>query len=273
MKLIFKIIKWILIAVIVGGLLWTGLIVWEGKSMYDDMTAEKSIADRVAEQQANSDYVTLDRISGEFLNAVVSVEDRNFYSHGAVNPSSMVRALITNIKEKSFKEGGSTITQQLAKNLCFSQEKKLSRKVAEVIAAIELENEYSKDQILELYVNLNYYGDGYYGVGPASIGYFGKEPAYMTSSEATMLAGLPQAPSAYALSTNADKAYARQKEVVDSMVDNKYITQEEANSILEESAAMHLTGSSHPNSVTGTSGAIYLSDTQGWTGQDTDVYQ
>ena len=88
-----------------------------------------------------------------------------------------------------------------------------------------------------------------------------------------MLAGLPQAPSAYALSTNADKAYERQKEVVDSMVDNKYITQEQANSILEESAAMHLTGSSHPNAVTGTNGAIYLSDTQGWTGQDANAYQ
>ena len=115
--------------------------------------------------------------------------------------------------------------------------------MAEIFAAIELESEYSKDQILELYVNLNYYGDGYYGVGPASFGYFGKQPEFLTAAEATLLAGLPQAPSAYALSSNADKAYARQKEVVDSMVDNQYITQDEAGSILQEAAAMQNNGS------------------------------
>lgn len=235
LRFIGKLIKWVLILAILGVLIFGGFTFYQGKQLYEEVIAEKSIEDRVVEQQANPDYVILDQISGDFLNAVISVEDRNFYSHGAINPSSMIRALITNIKEKSFVEGGSTITQQLAKNLCFSQEKKLSRKAAEIFAAYDLEKIYSKDQILELYVNLNYYGDGFYGVGPACRGYFSKEPLYMTAGEATLLAGLPQAPSAYALSTHADRAYERQEEVVDSMIDNGYITEDEGELILMES--------------------------------------
>lgn len=234
MKRVVRLLKWILILILIVAIGGGGFIVYQGKNLYEEAIAEKSIADRVEEVKASEDYVPLEEISADFLNAVVSVEDKNFYSHGAVNFSSTLRALLTNIKTGSFAEGGSTITQQVAKNLCFSQEKKLSRKVAEVLAAIEIENEYSKDQILEIYVNLNYYGDGYYGVGPASMGYFGKSPAFLTPGEATLLAGLPQAPSAYALSTNLDKAYERQQEVVDSMVENRYITEEEAQAILEE---------------------------------------
>lgn len=235
MRRILKLIKWLLILVVLGGLIWAGFTIYQGKEIYDAMMAEKSIEDRVTEQQNEPDYVPLDQISGDFLNAVISVEDRNFYSHGAINPSSTIRALLTNLKDRSFTEGGSTITQQLAKNLCFSQEKKLSRKVAEVFAAYDLERLYSKDRILELYVNLNYYGDGFYGVGEACRGYFDKEPLYMTPAEATLLAGLPQAPSVYALSSNADRAYERQKEVVDSMVGNGYITKEEGEQILQDS--------------------------------------
>lgn len=103
-------------------------------------------------------------------------------------------------------EGGSTITQQLAKNLCFTQEKLLTRKVAEVFAAFALEREYSKEEILELYVNSIYFGNGYYSVREASIGYFQKEPSRMTPSECTMLAGIPNAPSAYALTASPELA-------------------------------------------------------------------
>lgn len=234
MKWIGKILKRLLLLALILAVAACGLIIYQGKSMYEEAVSRQSIPDRVQELKESEDYVPLESISSYFLNAVVSIEDRNFYSHGAVSFSSTARAIINNLKSKSFSEGGSTITQQVAKNLCFSQEKKLSRKVAEIFAAIELENEFSKDQILEIYVNLNYYGDGYYGIRQASVGYFGTEPAYLTASQATLLAGLPQAPSVYALSGNAEKAYERQKEVVDSMVENRYISEEDAEWILSE---------------------------------------
>lgn len=131
-------------------------------------------------------------------------------------------------------EGGSTITQQLAKNLCFTQEKLLTRKVAEVFAAFALEREYSKEEILELYVNSIYFGNGYYSVREASIGYFQKEPSQMTPSECTMLAGIPNAPSAYALTASPELARERQIQVLRQMVDTGAITQEQADDILAE---------------------------------------
>ena len=130
-------------------------------------------------------------------------------------------------------EGGSTITQQLAKNLYFTQEKKVERKVAEVFMAVELEKEYSKKDILELYVNSIYFGNNYYCVKDASMGYFGKEPGKMTEYESTLLAGIPNAPSVYALTANPDLAAQRQRQVLEKMIKYKYLTSEEAEKILE----------------------------------------
>lgn len=119
----------------------------------------------------------------------------------------------------SFVEGGSTISQQLMKNEYFTQEKKLERKFAEIFAAWELEREYSKKEIFELYVNTIYFGSGYYGIHDAAEGYFGKEPSELTEYEAIMLAGLPNAPSAYSPDTNPELARQRMKQVLEKMVE------------------------------------------------------
>ena len=146
---------------------------------------------------------------------------------------AIARAAWNNIKSWSLREGGSTITQQLAKNLYFTQERSFIRKAAEVFMAFRLERTYSKDEILELYVNSIYFGDGYYCVRVASEGYFGKEPADMTDDEATLLAGIPNAPSVYSLTANPDLASQRQQYVLQQMVKYGYLGEEEAAAILQ----------------------------------------
>ena len=163
---------------------------------------------------------------------MVAVEDRRFYQHKGVDFIGVCRAMVNNIQKKSFVEGGSCITQQLAKNIYFMNDDTLTRKIAEIFTAAELEKTFSKKEILELYFNVIYYGSGYYNIGDASQGYFGKKPYDLTDYEATLLAGLPNAPSAYSPDKNPDLAKKRQKKVVDAMVRMKYLTREEANVIL-----------------------------------------
>ena len=141
------------------------------------------------------------------------------------------RATLHDLATRSLDQGGSTITQQVAKNLFFTQEKEFSRKIAEVFMAFALERSYTKGEILELYVNTIYFGDGYYGVSAACAGYFGKAPGQLTDYEATLLAGIPNAPSVYSLSANPDLASQRQAYVVRQMVKYGYLTQEEADAI------------------------------------------
>lgn len=129
-------------------------------------------------------------------------------------------------------EGGSTITQQLAKNLYFPQDNTLERKIAEVFMAFHIEDEINKDEILELYFNCIYYGSGYYCVYDASVGYFGKEPSEMNDYEATLLAGVPNAPSVYSPKVNPELAHRRQEKVVSTMAECGYLTEDECDDIL-----------------------------------------
>ena len=178
------------------------------------------IEKRIDEIRQQEDYVTIDDISETFLNAIVAVEDHRFYNHGAIDLVSIARAFYENIKNGPIVQGGNTITQQLAKNIFLSNEKTLDnektleRKLKEIIISFKLEEEYSKPEILELYVNIIYYGDGYTGISEASKGYFNKKPNELKEDEATLLAGIPQAPSYYELSSNYDKAERRQQEVI-----------------------------------------------------------
>lgn len=163
------------------------------------------------------EYTPIDKISPDFVNAIVVVEDRRFYKHHGFDVESIGRALITNVKEGSVLQGGSTITQQLAKNLFLSSDKTYTRKIKELIIAIQLEHLYSKNEILEMYVNVIYYGSGAYGIQAASHTYFGKDAANLSLAESAMLAGLPQAPSAYNPKTNPGMALKRQKAVLTLM--------------------------------------------------------
>ena len=157
--------------------------------------------------------------------AFVAIEDRRFYSHWGVDPLGIARAGFRNIFHRGGVEGGSTITQQLAKNLFLTQERTLSRKIQEAILAVWLEHKYSKDQILELYLNRMYFGAGAYGVDAAARKYFGHGAQQVTLQEAAMLAGLMKAPTKLAPNRNPGAASERAAQVITAMAQQGYITE------------------------------------------------
>lgn len=159
------------------------------------------------------------------------MEDHRFRQHPGLDPIAICRAAWTDIKAMSFEEGGSTITQQLAKNMLFTKDKKMERKAAEVFAVFDIESKYSKEEILELYVNTSSFGSGYYSIYAAAQGYFGKLPCELTDYEAAMLAGVPNAPSLYSPDVNIELAAQRVGQVLKSMVKYGYLTQDEADKI------------------------------------------
>ena len=228
-----KILKRIIICIILIILFAVGIVTYKGYTIYKQALNEISVKDKVAEIQSQENYTKIEDLPEFYLNAVIAVEDHRFYDHGAVDIISIGRAVWTNIKSFELREGGSTITQQLAKNIYFTQEKTALRKIAEIFMAFEIEKNCDKDEILELYVNTSYFGDGYYCVKEAANGYFDKEPIDMTEYESSMLAGIPNAPSVYAPTKNPDLAKQRQNQVLDRMVKYEYITEEEKQNILK----------------------------------------
>ena len=228
-----KILKRIIICIILIILFAVGIVTYKGYTIYKQALNEISVKDKVAEIQSQENYTKIEDLPEFYLNAVIAVEDHRFYDHGAIDIISIGRAVWTNIKSFELREGGSTITQQLAKNIYFTQEKTALRKIAEIFIAFEIEKNCDKDEILELYVNTSYFGDGYYCVKEAANGYFDKEPIDMTEYESSMLAGIPNAPSVYAPTKNPDLAKQRQNQVLDRMVKYEYITEEEKQNILK----------------------------------------
>lgn len=162
-------------------------------------------------------YTTINNIPDNLKNAVVATEDRRFYKHGGLDFISIGRALYIDIKDCKFKEGGSTITQQLAKNLFLSNDKTIKRKVREIFFTMELERRYTKKQILEMYLNVIYYGSNTYGAENASKRYFNKDLKKLSLAECAMLAGIPQSPNNYNPERHIDKAKKRQKIVLNAM--------------------------------------------------------
>ena len=170
-----------------------------------------------------ADYVRLQEMPESLQQAVVAVEDRKFYNHCGFDMEGIFRASLVNLQYGEVKEGASTITQQLVKNLFLSQEQTMGRKAEEFVLAMDMELNYSKDEILELYLNTIYFGSGYYGIKEASEGYFGKEPAMLTLPEAAMLAGIPNAPSLYSPYVDFMLAKKRQLVVLDAMTAAGYL--------------------------------------------------
>ncbi|MCA8887451.1 MAG: PBP1A family penicillin-binding protein [Parvularculaceae bacterium] len=160
--------------------------------------------------------------------AILAVEDRNFYHHIGVNPLSLLRAFIVNTREGAIRQGGSTLTQQLAKNLFLSPDRTYRRKIRELLLALWLEQRFSKSEILTIYLNRVYFGAGAYGIDAASFRYFGKPAQRLTLSEAAILAGLLKAPSHYAPDRNPDDAGARARLVIDAMLDAGFISRTQA---------------------------------------------
>lgn len=228
-----KILKKLFLIFILIILIIISVILLNGYKLYKSTIDNLSLSDKIAEIKSIDTYVFLDEVPTYYTNAVVAVEDHRFKEHGPIDIIAISRAIVSNIRAKEFNEGGSTITQQVAKNLYFiTEDDVISRKIAEIFVAIDLEKNYSKDDILEFYINTIYFGEGYYGIREASNGYYKKEPKDLNLYEATLLAGVPNAPSVYAPTINPDLAKSRQKKVISSMVEHGYLTEEEANKIL-----------------------------------------
>jgi len=206
-----------------------GLII--GYSTYQKALKDTPLLTRVSSVTSDEHFTKFSDMSAYYRNAVISVEDHRFYDHGPIDVIALGRAIFTNVKNRELQEGGSTITQQVAKNLILSQEKSWVRKVAEIFAAYDLEKNYSKNEIFELYVNTAYFGDGYYGIYDASQGYYQKDPKDLSLDESSMLAGIPNAPSVYSPSVNPNLAKKRQYHVINKMLEYGYITKDEALSI------------------------------------------
>ena len=160
--------------------------------------------------------------------AVVSVEDREFYNHPGFSIRGIGRAIVENFRNEELSQGGSTITQQLVKNALLTPDRNFLRKYQEVVLALEIDRRFSKDDILEMYLNTAYFGEGAYGVEGASEAYFNKPASELTLAESALLAGILPAPSAYSpLSGDRDRAFARQQLVLRAMEEQRYITEEE----------------------------------------------
>jgi len=163
--------------------------------------------------------VALDHISPNLIHAVLAVEDQRFYDHHGFDLARIVKAALTNLRHGRVVQGGSTITQQLARQSFLTPDKTIRRKLQELILAARIESEYSKDRILELYLNKVYFGDGLYGAEASARGYFGRHASEVSVSEAALLAGLVKSPSTYAPTVNPTRAKARRNVVLQAMLD------------------------------------------------------
>lgn len=235
MKFIFKIIRNIIIILLILIILVTAFFVIRGHRKYSAALKEADLDKKMSQIEATTKYYTYyDGLNDDYKNAVIAVEDHRFYEHKGFDFFSLARAIFVNITSQSASQGGSTITQQLAKNMYFTQGRDVTRKIAEAFMASHLEKNLSKEKIFELYVNTAYFGEGYYGIGQASRGYFNKEPSELTLFEATLLAGVPNAPSVYAPTVNLDLCLNRQGKVINDMLKYNYIDESTANSLKEE---------------------------------------
>jgi 1A family penicillin-binding protein len=187
----------------------------QATTIYD--AADKPVFTIFKEQRME---IPLDRMSPNLIKAVISVEDQRFYEHSGVDAVRVAAAALRNFEAGRRAEGGSTITQQLARQSFLSRDKTFRRKIKEVILAGYIESEYTKEQILELYLNKVYFGDGLYGVEAASRGYFGKSASDLSVEDAALLAGLIQSPSSYAPTVNLERALARRAVVLQTMVNS-----------------------------------------------------
>lgn len=228
-----KILRNVLL-IILAIILITGITLYvSGDNMYQDALAGRTLEEVIEEIQSDPDYIQYEDLPQNYINAVIAVEDHRFREHGAIDLIAIGRAIWVNVSTFSLREGGSTITQQVAKNIFYIEESNpVVRKSAEILTAFDLEDTYTKNEILELYVNTIYFGDGYYGIEEACQGYLDKATSEMTLADSTMMAGIPNAPSVYSPTVNPDLTRDRQEKVISSMVENGYLSDSDANSLV-----------------------------------------
>ena len=185
-------------------------------------------------------YTTIDKMPKLLLQAVVSVEDTRFYNHKGFDIFGIARAVLVNVEAGEIQEGASTITQQTVKNLFLTSDQTFTRKAEELILSMNMEKDFDKDKILEIYLNSIYFGSNFYGIYDAAQGYFGKEPNDLTIAECAMLAGLPNAPSIYSPYVDFHLAKERQLVVINAMEKAGAISKSEAESArIEEIILAH----------------------------------
>ncbi|NLY04217.1 MAG: penicillin-binding protein, partial [Campylobacter sp.] len=172
-------------------------------------------------------YAHYEEIPGRLIEALIAIEDTVFFEHDGINIEAIARALIKDIEAGGFAQGASTITQQLVKNILLTNEKKIDRKIKEIILSLKLENELTKEKILEIYLNEVYFGHGYYGVRTASLGYFRKELSDLTLKEMAILVGLPKAPSSYDPTRHLNLSISRANRVIERMYEIGWISKTE----------------------------------------------
>lgn len=232
-KIMFKILRLIFVVLVPIAAAVMIVSAVRGYNMHRN-AVEKCPPAQMAQLLRGEDFVRMEELPEFYIKAVICAEDKRFYTHRGVDLKAIMRAVAHDLKTLSPEQGGSTITQQFAKNFYYTQEKRLERKFAEVFTAFDIEEEFSKDDIFELYVNSIYFGDGYYGISQAADGYYGKTPNRLTDRECAMLAGIPNAPSAYSPNENPDLAEQRLKQVLDRMTECGEITEERAAEIIKE---------------------------------------
>lgn len=221
------------------GLSACGVVVYSLKDLpaFDPSQLEGSLSTILYDQNGqviteigvqNRIPVKLSAIPLDVQNAFLAAEDVRFYEHIGIDPRAILRAIYHNIRGRSIQEGGSTITQQLAKNCFLTPERTIKRKIQELILALAIERHYSKQEILEMYLNHIYFGEGAYGIQAAARTYFNKDVSELTLAEGALLAGLPKAPSLYSPFRNPEGALTRRNLVLDNMARYGFISPEEA---------------------------------------------
>lgn len=197
MKRLFQFFGAAMILLIVMGTFVIGHYTVKGYRMYQDAVFVQSVEEKAEQIRSREGYIAFDDISEAFISELIYREDRKFYCHLGVDLTAIVRAAWHDLQAGSFREGGSTITQQLAKNLYFSGEKELERKVAELFVAFDLERVFTKEEILELYCNVVYFGEGCYGVNEAAEHYYGVSAADLDEGQAQALVYTLKCPGYY----------------------------------------------------------------------------
>ncbi|RAZ55226.1 transglycosylase domain-containing protein [Campylobacter hyointestinalis] len=184
--------------------------------------------------EENRHYAQYDEIPQRVIESLIAIEDTSFFEHGGINVEAIFRAAIKDIKAMALVEGASTITQQLIKNMVLTRDKKFTRKLREIILAIKIEDELTKEQIIERYLNQVYFGHGYYGIKTAALGYFKKSLNELSLKEIAMLVGLPKAPSNYDPTRHMDLSISRANGVISRLFNLGWITQDEYEASLKE---------------------------------------
>ena len=217
MRQLKKIFKTFLLFFIMFCVLVVGFFCVFGIITAKEKLSQRSLYEMASAIESQSNFVPYEELPETYRAAVIAAEDKRFFQHCGIDVIAIGRALLHDVMAGSYVEGGSTITQQLAKNQYLSQEKLLKRKIIEIFIAFEMERAFSKEEIFALYVNSIYFGSGYYGIAEASKGYYGKEVKDLTDEECITLAGIPNAPSIYDLNQNPDLAEQRKQQIMRQM--------------------------------------------------------